>query len=545
MRLDGFHEIVERAWGCNTGDVDVYRTLDIKFRQTAKALKSWSRRSVGSVRCQLFMAREVISQLDVAQERHDLTDDEYALRAELKRHSLGLASMARTIARHRSRIRFLGEGDANTKYFHLQACHRSRKNFIPMVQHEGRWFSDEEAKADLIFEYYNDILGKPFRREHSLHLHDLLPQLDLTGLDTCFSEDEIWVTIKELPSDRAPRPDGFTGLFYKVAWQTIKRDIVNAFNALWSLDARSFNLLNEAMMILLRKTEAPTRLKDYRPISLMHSFSKLFAKCLARRLALRLKEIVVMNQSAFIKDRSIHDNYRSVQLACRWLNCKRFSSLLLKVGIAKEFDSVAWPFLFEVLRHISFSRRWIDWISMLLSTASTKVLDNGSTGRRIAHARGLRQGDPISPMLFVIVMEVLNWRIKEAHRRRVLLPFLGGVIAHRASLYADDLVMLVAPKPQDLDCLRRILMLFAGASGLVTNVEKCVMSPIRCDDAVVAEAQQAFPCALAPFPSKYLGIPLSLRRLRRVEEQPLIDSVAARIYQRGRLGYSPTLAAPF
>ena len=63
---------------------------------------------------------------------------------------------------------------------------------------------------------------------------------------------------------------------------TIKADIINAFNALWSLDARSFSLVNDALMILLRKTEAPTRLRDYRPISLMHSFSKLFAKCLAR-----------------------------------------------------------------------------------------------------------------------------------------------------------------------------------------------------------------------------------------------------------------------
>jgi hypothetical protein len=73
----------------------------------------------------------------------------------------------------------------------------------------------------------------------------------------------------------------------------------------------------------------------------MHSFSKLFAKCLARRLAPRLKEIVAPNQSAFIRDRSIHDNFRAVQLACRFLNAKKFPSVLLKVDIAKAFDSVA------------------------------------------------------------------------------------------------------------------------------------------------------------------------------------------------------------
>lgn len=172
---------------------------------------------------------------------------------------------------------------------------------------------------------------------------------------------------------------------------------MNAFNALWPLDSRSFYLLNGAIMVLLLKNRAPTKLKDYRPISLMHSFSKLFAKCLARRLAPRLKEIVVPNRTAFISGRSIQDNFRTVQLACRFLHQKRCPSVLLKIDIAKAFDSVAWPFLIEVLHHIGFLRRWINWICILLSTASTKVLVNGVTGRRISHARGLRQGDPISP----------------------------------------------------------------------------------------------------------------------------------------------------
>jgi hypothetical protein len=168
------------------------------------------------------------------------------------------------------------------------------------VHLDGTWFSEEDAKADVIYGYFNDILGKPFSRDYTLELHDLLPQIDLSGIDSCFSEEEIWATISDLPSDRAPGSDGFTGLFYKVAWDIIKADIIRAFNAPWSLDGRSFHLLNDAVMILLRKKDAPTRLKDYRPISLMHNFSKLFAKCLARRLAPRLKDMVAMNQCAFV-----------------------------------------------------------------------------------------------------------------------------------------------------------------------------------------------------------------------------------------------------
>jgi hypothetical protein len=86
-----------------------------------------------------------------------------------------------------------------------------------------------------------------------------------------------------------------------------------------------------------------------------------------------------------------------------------------------------------------------------------------------------------------------------------------------------------SPEHSDLSCLHQILQLFAGASGLVTNVDKCVVTLIRCNEEMVAAVQQVFPCVVAPFPCKYLGIPLSLTQLKRSEEQPLVDSVAARI----------------
>lgn len=529
VKLDGFDEAVKRAWDTPLPGADACRLLDHKLRCTAKALQSWSMKNIGSVRSQLFITRELIAQFDRAQESRLLSEDEQALHKSLKLRSLGLASLSRTIARQRSRIRFLQEGDANTKYFHLQACHRNRKNVIPSVQSEGTWLSDEQAKADAFFEYYNAILGKPFTRVRSVLLDGLLPQLDLSGIDACFSEEEVWATIKEMPSDRAPGPNGFTGLFYKVSWAIIKTDVMNAVNALWSLDARSFNLLNDALLVLLRKNTTPSLLKDYRPIALMHSFSKLFAKCLARRLGPRLGDMVAPNQSAFIRGRSIHDNFRSIQLACKWLHSKKFPSLLLKIDIAKAFDSVGWPFLLEVLQHIGFPSRWREWISFLMSTASTRILLNGRPGRRIIHARGLRQGDPLSPMLFVIVMEVLNSLIAEADRGAALSSLPGQVLRHRASLYADDLVVLLAPVPADLVCLTDILRLFADASGLITNWEKCTATPIRCDMAAIQSLQQVFPFTISSFPSRYLGIPLSLRRLRHADEQPLIDAVAKRI----------------
>lgn len=111
---------------------------------TARALKSWSATHVGSVRLQLATARVVVVELDVAQESRALSPAEIDLRRDLKRTSLGLASLSRTIARQTSQMRFLDEGDANTRFFHLQVCHRNRKNRIPTIQHEGQTFTEEQ-----------------------------------------------------------------------------------------------------------------------------------------------------------------------------------------------------------------------------------------------------------------------------------------------------------------------------------------------------------------------------------------------------------------
>ena len=119
---------------------------------------------------------------------------------------------------------------------------------------------------------------------------------------------------------------------------------------------------------------------------------------------------------------------------------------MLRVDIAKAFDSVAWPFLLEVLERLGFPQRWRDWIAAILSSASTKVLVNGRLSRHICHARGLRQGDPLSLLLFVLIMEVLNAMIREADLRGLLSPLLGDHFGHRMSLYADDLVLFLLPK---------------------------------------------------------------------------------------------------
>jgi len=259
-----------------------------------------------------------------------------------------------------------------------------------VIQHEGQTFTEDEAKVGAVYNYYNDILGTPFTRTHRINLAQLsLPQLDLSALAEPFTMQEVARAVIESPSDRGPGPDGFGVGFIKAVWATVAADVMRAFSVFWNMDFRNFNCLNEAIMVLLHKTQTPETLRDYRPISLIHTIGKLFAKTLAMRLQPYMCDLISINQTAFIKGRRIHENFRTVQLACRWLHGRKVPMILLKVDLAKAFDTVCWPFLLEVLEHMGFPWRWRDWISYMLSTASTKVLINGRPGHRIYHARGL------------------------------------------------------------------------------------------------------------------------------------------------------------
>lgn len=168
-----------------------------------------------------------------------------------------------------------------------------------------------------------------------------------------------------------------------------------------------FRLLNSAFITMLPKKQDATTVKDYRPISLIHSFAKLSTKVLANRLAPLLPGMISGNQTAFIKGRSIHDNFLLVQQLARTLHKSKEPHVLLKLDMSRAFDSVSWSFLLEVRRHLGFERKWMLIISLLLSTTSTQILVNGQPGPPISHLRSLRQGDPLSPMLFILVMDFL------------------------------------------------------------------------------------------------------------------------------------------
>jgi hypothetical protein len=510
----GFSETVVVAWASTPTQADPCHVLDHKFRNITKELRRWSNAQVGYVRLQLALAREAILVYDTEMESRQLEPWEDDIRRALKMRVLGLASFSKCMAHQRTRVLFLREGDANTRFYHLQAYHWNRHSHIESLDVHCMHLVNEEGKAMALYEYFSGIMGTNFERSRCFNLQALgILVEELDDLERLFSEDEVWAIIQQMPSEKALGPDGFTGLFYQCCWQIIKSDIMHAINAFWAQDARSFHHLNEAFMILLHKKEQPTEIRDYRPISLIHSFGKLVTKCMAHRLAHVLQRMVQPNQSAFIRGRSIHDNFRAVQLNCRAIHRARTPCVLLKIDIAKAFDSVAWCFILEILEHMGFTRRWRNWVSVVLSTASTRILLNGSPGRRICHARGLRQGDPLSPLLFVLAMEVLNRCFSWAEDQGLLSP-IQALEGSRVILYADDVVIFVSPRETDLQAIKAILRIFGLASSLFSNLDKSVATPMHCIELDMQRVQEVLACGVAEFPVRYLGISLSVFRLR-------------------------------
>ena len=198
----------------------------------------------------------------------------------------------------------------------------------------------------------------------------------------------------------------------------------------------------------------------------------------------------------------------------------------MKLDITKAFDSVSWPFLLEVLRNLGFGQIWCDIVSCLLASSSAQVLLNGSPGERISYQRGLRQGDPLSPMLFILVMDVLCYMLQKAADEDLLQPLARRALQHRISLYADDVVIFLRPAAADMDVTFYILQLFGNASGLVTNIQKSSVQPIQCNVDHKETIQAHLPCQMVEFPTTYLGLPLSLHKLTRAQIQPIIDKIA-------------------
>jgi hypothetical protein len=484
----GFLETVKEVWVKPVNTQDAILRLHVKMLRAAKALKNWRRKSLGGWKISWAILTLTLQNLEKAQEERTLTQEEWEFKKYLKTKSMGIAAIQKSRARQHSRLTWIRKGDTNTRFFQLHANMRKKKSFIAILNGDSGPVISQENKSALAFNHFTNLLGSPSVRTRAINWEELgYEEHDLEDLDAPFTMQEIEAVIKDIPSEKAPGPDGFMGCFYKKCWSIIKEDVRQAIMCFFNNQTSKLHLINTANIVLLPKTQDAAMLSDYRPISLINSFVKIITKILANRLAPHMNDLVSHAQNAFIKKRCIHDNFIYAQRVIQLLHKRRKSALFIKLDISKAFDSIGWSFLLEVLENLGFSTKWRDWIAALLGSASSRILINGQPTKDIRHERGLRQGDPLSPLLFILAIDPLQRIIEVAAQRGILSPVLPRAANLRCSLYADDAAIFASPNNMEIEHLHRILIFFGECSGLKINISKTEIYPIRLDTNTVVQ----------------------------------------------------------
>ncbi|GJX81501.1 RNA-directed DNA polymerase, eukaryota, reverse transcriptase zinc-binding domain protein [Tanacetum coccineum] len=367
------------------------------------------------------------------------------------------------LLRQKAKVTWLREGDKNSAYFHEVLKGRINRNKIMFVCVEDGRRCENCDVADQFVKHFEGFLGinPPVTR---LTVNDAyLFVKQILGAEAIFmkreiNDEEIKIALFYIDDDKALGPDGYTSKFYKKAWDVIKGEFCAAIKEFF-LTGKLLGEVNATLISLI----------------------------LTNRIKSILNQIMDDNQSAFVPGRAITDNILLTQELLKGYNCingpKRCS---FKIDIQKDYDTVNWLFIEEVLRQFGFPEKMIGWIMTCISTPKFTICVNGERFRYFRGGRGLRQGDPISPYIFTMVMEMLNLVVKDEIRKE---------------------------KAVSVQTLKKALYKFSAISGLHPNLGKCTMLCGSLDDEKKNAISCIFPFKKGKLLVRYLRVIFVTKRL--------------------------------
>jgi hypothetical protein len=540
LKEEGFVEKIRIWWD----SFQFYGTpsfvLAKKLRALKGEIKKWNMEEFGHVRERHKASSEVLKLLDRIEEGRQLTGEEKTGRRQLSRDLEATLLQEEINWKQKSRIKWLKEGDKCTKFFHQVANAHRRNNSIESLVVNGSPSSDPAIISDYIVNFYESL----FTESHSWR-----PRLDNLGFDTLstteaasledpFEEKEVWEVIKGMDRDKAPGLDGFSMAFFQECWEVIKGDFMAVFSEFH--DSGEFvKSINSTFIALIPKVYGAKEIKDFRAISLVGGIYKIIAKVLANRMRGVMNRIISKSQNAFVKGRQILD---SVLIANECLDSRIKSGepgLLCKLDMEKAYDHVDWNFILYLLKRCGFGERWCSWIKHCISSVRFSVLINGSPSGFFGSSRGVRQGDPLSPFLFVLVMEAFSRMITSIYSRGLILGFSVGSRGHNRVevshlLFADDTLVFCGADDSQIRYMGALLVCFEAVSGLKVNLSKSALILVG-SLVEVDQLAGGLGCGTADLPLKYLGLPLGASFKLKAMWKDLEDLMARRLAPWKRL----------
>uniref|UniRef100_A0A453H898 Reverse transcriptase domain-containing protein n=1 Tax=Aegilops tauschii subsp. strangulata TaxID=200361 RepID=A0A453H898_AEGTS len=354
-------------------------------------------------------------------------------------------------------------------------------------------------------------------------------------LEAEFTPEEVKAAFDNIGDLKAPGPDGMPSVVFKRHWDFMGDQVVQ--EVLVVLNGGDIpEGWNDTSVVLIPKVNNPQWIKDLRPISLCNVLYKLISKVLANRLKIVLPEIISDNQSAFVPGRLITDNVLIAYEVSHYLMNKRKGKdgyVAVKADMSKAYDRVEWDFLEAMMIKLGFTRAWVNIIMKCVSTVRYQIKVNGTLTEQFTPSRGLRQGDPLSPYLFVICAEGLSALLHEAEENGTIHGVKDCPAAPRVShmLFADDSMLLLKARQEEATALHEVLALYESCSGQCINLEKSAImfspnTPEEEKDAV----KEALEIHSEDWNERYLGLPVHVGRSRRKSFAYIKGSIYGKLY---------------
>nr|GEX94269.1 RNA-directed DNA polymerase, eukaryota, reverse transcriptase zinc-binding domain protein [Tanacetum cinerariifolium] len=273
-------------------------------------------------------------------------------------------------------------------------------------------------------------------------------------------------------------------------------------------------------------------LNDFRPISLVGRQYKIIGKILANRLSYVIDDLISQEQSAFVKGRQIMEGPIILNEVISWYKAKKEKAILFKVDFQKAFDSVRWDHLDDIVDKFGFGHTWHHWIKSCLYSSKASILVNGSPTDDFSFHRGLRQGDPLSPFLLILVMESLRISFQRLIDRGMFTLITVGHNNHVSIshlFYADDVMFIGKWSLENVNALMLMLHCFFLASGLKINVQKSSIAGIGVLSSTVHNMTAMFGCSASKLPFSYLGVNVGANMKRVSSWDVVINKVTAKL----------------